>query len=65
MKKGKNKSVVLTEDVLVIDEIGPDWLIKGTKGKVVAQNKDTVTLVIGDKTYPDIPAASAKELDAA
>ena len=63
-KKTKAEMVELTEDVLVVDDIGPDWLIRGTKGEVVGKNEDTLTLVIGKKTYSDIPAVSTKELAA-
>jgi hypothetical protein len=64
MTEGVTK-VVLTEDVFVIDALGHDLLVKGTEGEIVAENEDSLTLIVGGTTYSDIPVASTKELDAA
>lgn len=63
MKAGTR--VELTEDVVVIDDLGQDLLVRGTQGQIVTQDDDSFTLLIRKKTYTDIPSTSAKELDAA
>lgn len=56
------RKITLTEPVIVTDAYGTNYLPKGTRGEVLEENEETLTLVIGRNTYPDIPIASTKEL---
>lgn len=56
------RKVILTESVIVVDSLGTDLLLKGTRGEVQEENGQTLTLVVGEDTYPDIPVASTSEV---
>jgi len=54
--------VRLTEAVIVVDALGTDLLLKGTQGEVREENEKTLTLVVKENTYSDIPIASTQEV---
>lgn len=56
------RKVILTESVIVVDSLGTDLLPKGTRGEVQEENEQTLTLIVGKNTYPDIPVASTAEI---
>jgi len=56
------RKVVLIESIVVVDSLGTDLLLKGTRGEVQEENEQTLTLVVGKNTYTDIPVASTAEI---
>lgn len=52
--------IVLTETVLVIDDIGHDFLIVGTEGTVTGTEGNLLSVRTAKGTYDGIPAASAR-----
>jgi len=56
------RKVFLTESVVVVDSLGTELLPKGTRGEVLEENEQTLTLAVGKNTYTDIPVASTEEI---
>jgi len=53
-------NIVLTETVLVIDNIGHDFLMAGTEGTVTGIKGGLLSVQTAKGVYDDIPTASTK-----
>jgi len=53
--------IVLAENTIVVDDLGTDYLLKGTMGVVKADNGDMLTVETAKGTY-EIPATSIKTI---
>jgi len=51
-------TVILKEVVMVIDSLGTDLLLKGVCGVVESESGNFLTLIVGGKTYDNIPTTS-------
>lgn len=52
--------IVLIETVLVIDDIGHDFLIAGTEGIITASHGNLLSVQTAKGIFDDIPLASAR-----
>jgi hypothetical protein len=55
--------VVLTDNTIVVDAYGTDYLLKGTEG-IVKENRGDMLAVETAKGVYDVPAASAEPVPA-
>jgi hypothetical protein len=53
--------IVLTEDAIVVDALGTDYLLKGTTGVLQKDNGAMLVIKTAKGTY-DIPVASAMSI---